>query len=252
MLEAAPACATEVLAHRRGDAGGSVRAKCRVAGGSVLYCAVTEAGAGIPAKVCVRVLRAMLLDVTRPLGRGHRPHRHRYGPGWAHAYRHRPGDISGATPVRTALARVLLSPSLAKAEAAPSPATCLTCRCHLRRLDLSHSRDRRDPYGTSARLASSTGRARAVTRAPEQPAGTLPARSADTVAPREASRRSADTVPLEAAHADVRYTGVPGHGLAARGDHRVSCCLHHRADTERTPAALARAVITTGTIASQV
>ena len=126
-------------------AGGSVRAKCRVAGGSVLYCAVTEAGAGIPAKVCVRVLRAMLLDVTRPLGRGHRPHRHRYGPGWAHAYRHRPGDISGATPVRTALARVLLSPSLAKAEAAPSPATCLTCRCHLRRLDLSHSRDRRDP-----------------------------------------------------------------------------------------------------------
>ena len=151
------------------------------------------------------------------------------------------GDTSGATPVRMALACVLLSSSLGKAVIsllAARPA----CRCCMRRLDLSHDRDRRDPYGTSTRLASSTGSMRAITGAPAHPACPLPARSADTAASRGASSRSA-TAPLEAVHAHVRHTGVPGHGLAVRCHHRVSCRLPHRADTAQAPAAIARAVI---------
>src|SRR5712691_1802748 len=114
----------------------------------------------------------------------------------------------------------------------------------MRRLDTSHCRYMRGPYGTSARLASSTGSARAVMGVPDHPARTTPARSADTTTSRGASGRSADDARLEAVRPDVCHTGVHGHGLATRCDHRVSCRLHLRADTDQAPAAIARAVIT--------
>ena len=192
--------------------------------------------------LCV-CLRAMLLDGTPPLGGGYRSHKHGYWPGCTHAHHHRP-QWHHLVQRRCAWCwhASCSHPPWGGQQPSPHRLHAPTCRGRLRRLDLSHYRDRRGPYGTSARLASSTGSARAVTGPTEHPACPLPARSADTAASRRACGRSA-TAPLEAVHADVCHAGMPGHGLAARCHHRVSCRLPHRADTAQAPAAIARAGI---------
>ena len=190
--------------------------------------------------VCARP-RAMLLDGSLPLGEGPRPHTHGSRPGCAYVYRYCPqGSVwcnPGAYGVGMRLALIL------PGEGGHILTGCTPrCRCCMRRLDLSHDRDRRGLYGTSARLASSTGSARAVTGATEHPACPRPARSADTATSRGTRSRSA-TATLEAVHADVCHAGVPRHGLAARCHHRVSGRLPPRVGTAQAPAALARAAI---------
>src|SRR5215472_15902824 len=121
---------------------------------------------------------------------------------------HRPSPPTGASsgvPLgRMALAYILLSPFLAKA-AASVPAERPVCRRRMECLDLSHCRDRRGPYGIAARLASSPRSARAITGVPVHPTCTLPAGWADTAPTRGANGQSADTAPLEMAHAIVRH-----------------------------------------------
>src|SRR5262245_42183371 len=148
---------------------------------------------------------------------------------------------SGVPLGRMPLACLLLSPFLAKAAASVS-VECPVCRRRMRCLELSHCRDRRGPYGIAARLASSPRRARAITGVPGHRPCTLRAGWADTAPTRGANGQSADTAPLEMAHAIVRHAGVPGHGLATHGDPRVSCCLPPRIRTAEAPTALARAV----------